>query len=142
MTAPLSIWSAANARQASVNLTTYHSGVGVAAFWFMAGPGVDPRYDGTVAEARQWGRRQAARAEHQSVRRSIPEPGTARTQCPHTAHTNGGCVVAQAWLETAALESPRPLERLQLWGLQALAAEVIAHRPPVKYPVETCPDWP
>ena len=48
----------------------------------------------------------------------------------------------QAWLETAVLESPRPLERLQLWGLQALAAEVIARRPPVKYPVETCPDWP
>src|SRR5258706_12971 len=48
----------------------------------------------------------------------------------------------QAWLETAALESPRPLERLQLWGLQALAAEVLARRPPVKYPVESCPDWP
>ncbi|SRR5260221_153258 len=48
----------------------------------------------------------------------------------------------QAWLETAALESPRPLERLQLWGLQALAAEVLAHRPAVKYPVETSGDWP
>jgi hypothetical protein len=48
----------------------------------------------------------------------------------------------QAWLETAALESPRPLERLQLWGLQSLAAEVLARRPPVKYPVETCADWP
>ncbi len=48
----------------------------------------------------------------------------------------------QAWLESAALESPRQLERLQLWGLQALAAEVLAHRSPVKYPVETCAEWP
>jgi hypothetical protein len=48
----------------------------------------------------------------------------------------------QAWLESAALESPRQLERLQLWGLQALAAEVLARRAPVKYPVETCADWP
>lgn len=48
----------------------------------------------------------------------------------------------QAWLESAALESPRHLERLQLWGLQALAAEVLARQPPVKYPVESCADWP
>jgi hypothetical protein len=48
----------------------------------------------------------------------------------------------QAWLETAALESPYPLQRLQLWGLQALAAEALARLPPAKYPVETCPDWP
>ena len=32
------------------------------AYWFMAGPGVDPNYDGTVAEATAWGRQQAARA--------------------------------------------------------------------------------
>jgi hypothetical protein len=56
------IWSAANADHASVNLTRFHVGVGVAAFWFMAGPGVDPRYDATVAEARRWGQHQAARA--------------------------------------------------------------------------------
>jgi hypothetical protein len=30
----------------------------------------------------------------------------------------------RAWLAAAARESPRTLERLQLWGLQALAAEV------------------
>jgi hypothetical protein len=48
----------------------------------------------------------------------------------------------QAWLESAALASPRPLERLQLWGLQALAAELLARRPAVKYPVETCAEWP
>jgi hypothetical protein len=56
------VWSATNARQASANLTTYHKGVGVGAFWFMAGPGVDPHYDKTVTEARHWGGLQAARA--------------------------------------------------------------------------------
>jgi hypothetical protein len=56
------VWSGANARQAAVNLARYRAGIGVAVFWFMAGPGVDPRYDGTVAEAVEWGRRQAARA--------------------------------------------------------------------------------
>lgn len=30
----------------------------------------------------------------------------------------------QAWLSAAAQESPRELERLQMWGLQMLAAEV------------------
>ncbi len=48
----------------------------------------------------------------------------------------------QAWLESAALDSPRTLERLELWGLQALAAELLARGPPVKYPVETCGDSP
>jgi MFS family permease len=33
-----------------------------AAYWFMGGPGVDPNYNGTTAEARTWGARQAARA--------------------------------------------------------------------------------
>jgi hypothetical protein len=48
----------------------------------------------------------------------------------------------QSWLDRAALESPRALERLQLWGLQSLAADVLAHRSPVRYPVESCADWP
>jgi hypothetical protein len=34
----------------------------------------------------------------------------------------------QAWLGAAAEESPRGLENLQLWGLQMLAAEVLARR--------------
>jgi len=55
------VWSAANASQAAANLAA-DQGIGVAAFWFMAGPGTDPRYDGTVAEAAAWGERQAARA--------------------------------------------------------------------------------
>ena len=56
------VWSARNAGQAGANRTTYHKGVGVGAFWFMAGPGVDPNYNGTATEARRWGQRQAARA--------------------------------------------------------------------------------
>jgi hypothetical protein len=56
------VWSAANARQAAANLARYRVGIGISVFWFMAGPGVDPGYDGTVAEAVAWGRRQAARA--------------------------------------------------------------------------------
>ena len=56
------VWSTTNAGQAAANLTSYHRGVGVAAYWFMAGPGVDPSYNGTVAEAQAWGQQQAARA--------------------------------------------------------------------------------
>src|SRR5215470_12077278 len=56
------VWSAANARQAAANLATYHKGIGTSVYWFMAGPGVDPNYDGTVAEAVAWGQQQAARA--------------------------------------------------------------------------------
>ena len=56
------VWSAANASQAAANLAGYQAGIGVAVFWFMAGPGTDPHYNGTVAEAAAWGERQAARA--------------------------------------------------------------------------------
>src|SRR5690348_4164753 len=55
-------YSARNAAQAHTNFVTYHRGVGTGAYWFMGGPGVDPRYNGTVAEAISWGQRQAARA--------------------------------------------------------------------------------
>jgi len=55
------VWSVANSREANVNLGTYHLGVGTGAYWFMAGPGVDPHYDGTTTEARAWGAAQAAR---------------------------------------------------------------------------------
>jgi hypothetical protein len=55
-------WSSANFSQAAANFSTYHKGTGTAAYWFMAGPGVDPRYNGTVSEASSWGALQAARA--------------------------------------------------------------------------------
>ncbi len=35
---------------------------GVSYYWFAAGPGADPRYNGTFGEAYQWGREQAERA--------------------------------------------------------------------------------
>jgi len=55
-------FSSANAAQAHTNYVTYHRGVGVGAYWFMGGPGVDPHWNGTTAEASAWGARQAARA--------------------------------------------------------------------------------
>jgi hypothetical protein len=55
-------WSPTNSAQADRNFTRYHKGVGTAAYWFMGGPGVDPHYNGTTAEAKRWGARQAARA--------------------------------------------------------------------------------
>jgi hypothetical protein len=55
-------YSAANAAQAHANFATYHRGVGRGAYWFMGGPGVDPHWNGTSAEAYAWGARQAARA--------------------------------------------------------------------------------
>ncbi len=56
------VWSSADAKDARANLTTYHRGIGTGAYWFMAGPGVDPHYNGTVAEATDWGKDQAAAA--------------------------------------------------------------------------------
>ncbi|MGI9009258.1 MAG: hypothetical protein ACR2FU_24230 [Streptosporangiaceae bacterium] len=56
------VWSSANAQQAATNDSKYGKGVGVSAYWFMAGPGVDPHFDGTVSEATAWGQQQAARA--------------------------------------------------------------------------------
>jgi len=55
-------FSAANAAQAHTDFVTYHRGIGDGAYWFMGGPGVDPHYNGTAAEASAWGARQAARA--------------------------------------------------------------------------------
>jgi hypothetical protein len=55
-------YSATNAAQAHTNYVTYHRGVGLGAYWFMGGPGVDPNWNGTATEAYAWGQRQAARA--------------------------------------------------------------------------------
>ncbi len=53
-------WSAADAAAALTNYRTYHQGIGIGVYWFMAGPGVDPHYNGTTAQARAWGAAQAA----------------------------------------------------------------------------------
>jgi hypothetical protein len=55
-------FSAADNAQAHTDYATYHTGVGSGAYWFMGGPGVDPHYNGTTAEASAWGAAQAARA--------------------------------------------------------------------------------
>jgi hypothetical protein len=53
-------WSSANSAQANVNYTKYHIGVGTGVYWYMGGPGVDPHWNGTAAEASKWGAQQAA----------------------------------------------------------------------------------
>jgi hypothetical protein len=54
------VWSAENAAQAAANHAD-GDGIGTGAYWFMAGPGVDPNYNGTTSEASAWGAKQAAR---------------------------------------------------------------------------------
>jgi hypothetical protein len=54
------VWSSANAAQAATNHARGY-GIGKGAYWFMAGPGVDPHYNGRAIEAYSWGQRQAAR---------------------------------------------------------------------------------
>jgi hypothetical protein len=56
------VWSATDSTDARTDLVTYHEGIGVGDYWFMAGPGVDPRYNGSAKEATAWGAAQAARA--------------------------------------------------------------------------------
>jgi hypothetical protein len=54
-------WSVTDSKDARADLVTYHHGIGDGAYWFMAGPGVDPHYNGTAKEATAWGQAQAAR---------------------------------------------------------------------------------
>jgi hypothetical protein len=56
------VWSPTDSANARVNFVTYHAGIGVGGYWFMAGPGVDPHYNGTTREATAWGIAQAAQA--------------------------------------------------------------------------------
>ncbi len=55
------VWSSQDSKAANVNYNTYHKGIGTGVYWFMAGPGVDPHYNGTTAEATSWGAAQAAK---------------------------------------------------------------------------------
>ena len=68
------VWSAANAAQANTNRATYHLGVGTGVYWFMGGPGVDPRYNGTTAEAYAWGQVQAGRALADAAKLRVTYP--------------------------------------------------------------------
>jgi hypothetical protein len=55
-------WNQANYNMANDNFVNYHTGLGVAGYWFAAGPGRDPHYNGTVSEAAVWGVAQAKQA--------------------------------------------------------------------------------
>lgn len=55
------VWSSQDSKAANTNYNTYHKGIGTGVYWFMAGPGVDPHYNGTTAEASSWGAAQAAK---------------------------------------------------------------------------------
>jgi hypothetical protein len=55
-------WSDTNSKQADINKMQYGKGIGTAVYWYMGGPGVDPGWNGTAAEARAWGAKQAAAA--------------------------------------------------------------------------------
>lgn len=67
-------WSAANSAQADTNYTKYGKGIGTAVYWFMGGPGVDPHYNGSAAEASAWGARQAAQALADAAKEHVTYP--------------------------------------------------------------------
>ena len=48
-------WDQSNYNMATDNFVDYHTGLGAAVYWFAAGPGRDPHYNGSVAEAMAWG---------------------------------------------------------------------------------------
>jgi hypothetical protein len=54
-------FSYSNRDQANTDFNTYHIGIGTAAYWYMGGPGVDPNWNGSTAEAANWGAQQASR---------------------------------------------------------------------------------
>jgi hypothetical protein len=55
-------WNQANYNMANDNVIKYGTGLGAAAYWFAAGPGRDPHYNGTTGEATIWGEEQAQQA--------------------------------------------------------------------------------
>jgi len=55
-------WNQANYNMATDNVVQFSTGLGAAAYWFAAGPGRDPHYNGTTAEAATWGQEQAQQA--------------------------------------------------------------------------------
>jgi Protein of unknown function (DUF4232) len=55
-------WVQGNYNMANDNITEYGVGIGAAGYWFAAGPGRDPHYNGTTSEAMAWGEEQAEQA--------------------------------------------------------------------------------
>jgi len=52
-------YAPANAAQALDNYVHHNLGIGIGVYWYMGGPGVDPHWNGTAAEATKWGAYQA-----------------------------------------------------------------------------------
>jgi hypothetical protein len=67
-------YSAANAAQAHTNYTEYGKGIGVGAYWFMGGPGVDPHYNGTAAGPTSTASRTTSRRTRRTRSASTPRP--------------------------------------------------------------------
>jgi hypothetical protein len=67
-------WSGTNSQQANTNYTRYGAGIGTGLYWYMGGPGVDPRWNGTTAEAGTWGAEQAAQAIAAAARDHVTYP--------------------------------------------------------------------
>jgi hypothetical protein len=67
------VWSATDSHDAYVNYHAYGRGIGVGVYWFMAGPGVDPHYDGSTSEAYAWGEAQAAQTLAAMAHLSSPD---------------------------------------------------------------------
>ncbi len=59
-------------------------GVGTGVYWFMGGPGVDPHYNGTAAEAYDWGEQQAGYTlgRREDLVRDLPGGLHGRRDCP------------------------------------------------------------
>ena len=55
-------WVQSNYNAANDNIMEYGVGLGAAGYWFAAGPGRDPHYNGTTSEAMTWGQEQAEQA--------------------------------------------------------------------------------
>jgi hypothetical protein len=55
-------WNQTNYNMATDNFVDHGIGLGAAAYWFMGGPGRDPRYNGSASEATTWGQKQAQQA--------------------------------------------------------------------------------
>jgi hypothetical protein len=55
-------WVQGNYNMANDNIVEYGVGIGAAGYWFAAGPGRDPHYNGTTSEAMTWGEEQAQQA--------------------------------------------------------------------------------
>jgi hypothetical protein len=58
-------WVQSNYNMANDNIMEYGVGIGAAGYWFAAGPGRDPHYNGTASEAMIWGQEQAQQAMSQ-----------------------------------------------------------------------------